>query len=174
MVIEDLKYFPFEIIGRILNPTSHPSHPRFAFRSQQGGPGPAQLKIQPLAHSTNCYIHPDLHLDGFGSTLIACMYFQGRECGPGLSFSAGICWCDPSSPHAEDTETSLCTQAHGVINHFHYLIKGILQTLVGVGGGWGEENLCYKKPLNYIESLCTNISKSGNLLQTTKISFSGH
>lgn len=122
-------------MGRILNPTSHPSHPRFAFRSQQGGPGPAQLKIQPLAHSTNCYIHPYLHLDGFGSTLIACMYFRGRECGPGLSFSAGICWCDPSSPHAEDTETSLCTQAHGVINHFHYLIKGILQTLVGVGGG---------------------------------------
>lgn len=144
MVIEDLKYFPFEIIGRILNPTSHPSHPRFAFRSQQGGPGPAQLKIQPLAHSTNCYIHPDLHLDGFGSTLIACMYFQGRECGPGLSFSAGICWCDPSSPHAEDTETSLCTQAHGVINHFHYLIKGILQTLVGVGGGGGRKTYAIK------------------------------
>lgn len=110
------------------------SHP-FAFMGQKGDTGLADWG-QSLEH-----IHQSLYATPFASEVTWQALPEGTRflvgnAVLGFLFLQQCCYPDRS----EDTEASICTQAHGVVNHSHNLIKGLLQTR-------GEK--CCKKTLNY-------------------------
>lgn len=137
MLVGDFKYFPFEIMSRrrknkrcgICSPPAF-----LLFWARRGTLGCRLRQSLEHIHQSLCAALFALEVTWQASP--AGMHFLVENAVPGFPFLQQCCCPD----HSEDTEASICTQAHGAVNHSHNLIKGILQT---------RGKKCYKKTLNY-------------------------